>query len=220
MARNLKAPLAACLACVAAFIVLAALVHGVEAVQQRDAALLSRVVEPGTHTDSLAAGLAKLGDPTPLALMLAVACGIALARRQPRHAAAAVILVVGANLTTQLLKLALAHPRVQAALGSDQLDPNTFPSGHATAAASIAIAFLFVVPSEWRPLAAAFGAGLVAIVGWAVVALAWHYPSDVLGGVVVASAWGFAVLVALRATEAAPRQRPAQLLRRAAISLK
>jgi len=82
-----------------------------------------------------------------------------LAEERPDNAA--VTVVAGANLTTQILKVALAHPRFQSVLGHDQLGPVAFPSGHTTAAASIAIAFLFVVPHAWRPAVAAI-AGHVA----------------------------------------------------------
>jgi membrane-associated phospholipid phosphatase len=210
----------ACLACAGGFVFLAALAYGSDAAQHLDAAVLARLIEPGSRTGSLAAGIAHLGDPGALLLMLALACGIALARRQPRGALAALAIVAGANLTTQLFKALLAHPRFQSALGAEQLASNTFPSGHATAAASIAIAFLFVVPRDWRPLTVFCGAALVAAVGCSVMALSWHYPSDVLGGILVAGGWGFAALAGLRAGEAAPRWRPRQLGRRAAISVK
>jgi membrane-associated phospholipid phosphatase len=210
----------ACLACAGGFVCLASLAYGSDAVQRLDAAVLARLVEPGSRTGSVAAGIAHLGDPAALLAMLALACGVGLARRQPRSALAALALVAGANLTTQIFKALLAHPRFQSALGAEQLASNTFPSGHATAVASIAVAFLFVVPRDWRPLVAVCGVGLVAAVGCSVMALSWHYPSDVLGGILVATGWGFAALAGLRASEAAPRWRPGQLGRRAAISLK
>ena len=52
--------------------------------------------------------------------------------------------------------------------------------------------------------------------------LAWHFPSDVLGGGLVASAWGFAVLAALRATagRSGEQRRRAQSSSEAAISVK
>jgi membrane-associated phospholipid phosphatase len=87
-----------------------------------------------------------------------------------------------------------------------------------TAATSIAIAFAFVAPERLLSVVAVFGACFVAAMGWAVLALNWHYPSDVAGGILVASSWGFAVLAWLRLAAAA--RRPAQLGSRAAISLK
>jgi membrane-associated phospholipid phosphatase len=220
LARNLKAPILGCLASAAGFVILAALAYGVGSAKHLDTALLARFAERGTRTDSVAAGVAHLADPVALLAMLAIACGIALARRQPRNAIAALFLVGGANLTAQLLKVLLAHPRFQPLFGPGQLAANSFPSGHATAAASIAIAYAFVVPRDLRPAVAVVGTCFVAAVGCSVMALSWHYPSDVLGGILVASGWGFAALAALRATQARPRWQLRQLGSRAAISVK
>jgi membrane-associated phospholipid phosphatase len=71
----------------------------------------------------------------------------------------------------------------------------------------MAIGFLFVVPSRWRPAIAALGAIATVGVSGAVVALAWHYPSDVAGGILVAAAWGLAVLAVSAATSAAAVRR-------------
>ena len=220
MAGNVRAPLAAGIACAGALVFLAVLALGFDPVQRLDAAVLARAIAaPGTGAESLAAGLARLADPPALLLFLAVAVAVGLLRRRPASVAAAVAVVAGANLTAQLLKAALAHPRFQVALGADQIAWNSFPSGHATAAASAAIAFAFVVPASLRPAVAALGACLVAAVGCAVMVLAWHYPSDVLGGILVASGWGFAALAALRLFVSGyrPARQPG---RRAAISLK
>jgi membrane-associated phospholipid phosphatase len=112
---------------------------------------------------------------------------------------AALIVVAGANLTTQLLKTTLEHARHRAFEHGIELPwPNSFPSGHTTAAASIAVALLLVVPAAHRLTAALLGVGLIAAVGLSVVILGWHYPSDVLGGLLVVGAWGFAGLAWLR----------------------
>ena len=92
--------------------------------------------------------------------------------------------------------------------------------GHATAATSIAIAFLFVAPHGWRPAVAAAGACFVAAVGCSVMILAWHFPSDVLGGILVASGWGFAVLAVRRIVEGGGSGRRSQVASRPAISVK
>ncbi len=153
----------------------------------------------GTWADSIA----SLANPLPLLGMLAVACVIALLRGRPADALAAVLVVAGANITTQALKVLLAHPRVRAAIGGDPFEPNTFPSGHTTAAASIAIAYAFVVPAALRDLTLTLGAAFALAVGCSVVVIGWHYPSDVLAGFLIAAGWGFAVLAAMRAI--APR---------------
>jgi membrane-associated phospholipid phosphatase len=220
VARSVKAPLAAWIACAGALVALALVAYGIDAAQRADATLLSKFIARDGAVGPIAGPIAHLGDPLPLLAMLACACGIALYRGKPLDAAAAVTVVAGAALTTQILKVALAHPRFQPVLGHDQLGPVAFPSGHATAAASIAIAFLFVVPREWRPLVAAVGACFVAAIGCSVMVLAWHFPSDVLGGILVACGWGFAVLAARRAIERGGPGRRAQASSRPAISVK
>lgn len=200
---------------------LAILLHRSASVEHLDAVLLGHFVERGSRTGSLAAGVVLFGDPGALLALLAVACGIALRRHRRRAALAALFVVAAANLTTQLFKALLGHPRFQALLGAEQIGANSFPSGHTTAVASLAVAFVFVVPREWRPAVALIGTCLVVAVGCSVMALEWHYPSDVLGGIFVAGFWGFATLAVLRATRGGgSRRHSLQLGSRAAISVK
>jgi membrane-associated phospholipid phosphatase len=199
MAKRIGAPAAAWLACAASLVLLTLVAYGIDAAQRADARLLARISSHEGALESIAGPVAHLADPLPLLAMLLAACAVALFRRRPLDAIAAATVVAGANVTTQILKIALAHPRYQPVLGSDQLGPVAFPSGHATAAASIAIAWLFVVPREWLPLTAAVGAAFAAAVGLSIVVLAWHFPSDALGGYLVAAGWGFAVLALTRA---------------------
>ena len=220
MVRNLKGPLFGSIACAGGLALVAALAYRSESAQRLDVTVRGRfVAESGSSVESLASAVALLGDPVALLLSLGVACGIAVKRGRPRDAVAALIVVAGANLTTQALKVLFSHPRVRAAFGAD-LAWDGFPSGHTTAIASIVIAFMFVVPARLRLPVAAAGAFLVIAVGWAVVALDWHYPSDVLGGVFVAAGWGFATLAAMRAAAGGGPRRVGQLARRAAISVK
>jgi membrane-associated phospholipid phosphatase len=221
VARNVKAPLAGWFICTSGLVLVAMLAYGTGAAQRLDATVLARLVaERGSHAESLANGVTILGNLPALLLMTALACGIGWARGRPRSVAAVLVVVAGANLTTQALKLALSHPRAREVLGAENVAWDGFPSGHVTAAASVAIAFAFVVPRRLLPAAAALGACFVAAMGWSVLVLNWHYPSDVVGGILVASSWGFAVLASMRFAAAVRSRRPAQLGRRAAISLK
>ena len=189
------APIAGWLACASGVIALAAIVYGVGHVQQIDAHVLFRMASADDPSRQVVANaFAHTGDPLPLILLLAVACGVALQRGRPLGALTAAIVVAGANLTTQVLKVVLEHPRYQSVFEGHAPMANAFPSGHVTAAASIAIAFTFVVPRRWLPWTAAIGAAYVFAVGVSVVMLAWHYPSDVVGGILVAAGWGFAAL--------------------------
>jgi membrane-associated phospholipid phosphatase len=214
VARNIRSPLAACFACAVALGFLTLLALGLAAGRHVDVRLFLRLAEDQPSGGTPADTIASLGDPLPMLAMLAVACCIALLRGRPGGALAAVLVVVGANVTTQLLKALLAHPRVKLAIGGDPFEPNTFPSGHTTAAASIAVAYLFAVPAALRKLTLTVGAVFTLAVGSSVVVIGWHYPSDVFGGILVAACWGFAVLAAMRAI--APRSpRAAGVSRRA-----
>ena len=210
----------AAIACVAGLALLAALAYGNHSAQVLDSRVLARlIVSSGSSGEALASTVRVLGDLPEMLAMLAIACAIGLARGKRREAVAAFAVVAGANLTTQMLKVLFSHPRVRAALGADLFAWDGFPSGHVTAVMSVAIAFAFVVPGRLRPVVGVAGTCLVAAVAWAVLALNMHYPSDVLGGVLVTAAWGFAALAALRGLESGYRSA-GQPSSRAAISLK
>jgi membrane-associated phospholipid phosphatase len=219
--RNVRAPLAGCLACIGGLVAVTLLVYGSGAVQRLDRTVRDWLLaEPGSKVESLASAVHHLGDPLALLSLTAVACGIGLVRGRRREVAAALAVVVGANLTTQLLKVLVSHPRFRSILGAEGFSWDGFPSGHTTAMASVTIAFAFVVPTALRPLVAGLGAGLTIAVGVSMVVLHRHFPSDIVGGFLVAGAWGCAALAALRATRSSGLRQIRQPASRAAISVK
>jgi membrane-associated phospholipid phosphatase len=221
MATRLRNPVLGWLACVFGLFLVTLFAFKVGAAERLDARLLSHLAaEPGAATHKAATLFAHLADPAPLLLMLIGICALAVYWGRRREALAAVAIVAGANLTTQMLKALFSHERVWEFLGEGQPWTNSFPSGHTTAAASIAVAFLIVVPARLRPLAAVAGVALTGAVGISVVVLEWHYPSDVLGGLLVAAAWGFAALAALSLLGPRRRAAEAQTSSRFAISTK
>lgn len=195
----LKGPLAGCLACITGLVVVRALAYEVQPFEWLDAhALHSLASERGSFVDPGASLFVHLADPLPQFALLAVVFFGARRWGRPRLAVAAVALVAGANLTTQALKVMLAHPRYQSLLGSDQIPSTAFPSGHATTSMAMALAFVFGAPRSTRTKAISVGACLVAVIGCSLVILRRHYPSDVLGGWLVALGWGCATVAALR----------------------
>lgn len=142
---------------------------------------------------------------TSVGLVALLAAAIGLVRRRIDLAVAAGILVVGANVTTQLLKPLLTRPLFEVA------GPNSLPSGHTTAAASVAFALVLVLPHAVRALVALAGAGYAATIAVATVWAAWHRPSDVLAALLVVLAWGAAAVTLVRATRHgyADGERPA-----------
>jgi membrane-associated phospholipid phosphatase len=121
-----------------------------------------------------------------VALVLLAAVLIATVRRRWELAVQVAVLVGGSNLTTQLLKHAVLDRPDH---GLSAADDNTLPSGHTTAAASVAAALVFVVPPRARPWAALLGAGYTAATGVSTLVGRWHRPSDVAAAVLVVLAW-------------------------------
>ena len=149
----------------------------------------------------LAHAVARLADPGPFAVWTALLASIALYRRRPRHALAVILLLGGANFTTQVLKLVLANSRQHDFLGHAQLGSTAFPSGHATASMALAFAAVLVAPQARRTVVAVAGALFALGVSESVMLLGWHFPSDVAGGFLVATACALTTLAGLRAAE-------------------
>jgi membrane-associated phospholipid phosphatase len=199
VSRRAITALAGALACVAALFPLWALAFRSAAGERADAAWLHRFFDLRDHvTVVLAHGGAGLADPIPFMLLGAALTVVALARGHRRLALVVPIVLVGANTTTQILKPLLAEPRYAHFLGlRGQITPESWPSGHSTAALALALCALLVVPSARRGAAVVGGALFVAIVSVSILVLGWHYPSDVLGGYLVAGAWALGGVAAL-----------------------
>jgi membrane-associated phospholipid phosphatase len=123
-----------------------------------------------------------------LAFLGGAILGIAAIRRRVHLALIAGAVVLGANVTTQLLK-DLVLGRTDLVPPPDLLGPS-FPSGHTTVAMSLAIALVLVVPARMRITAALFGLIYACMVGTGTVTAGWHRPSDVMGGFLVVIVWG------------------------------
>jgi hypothetical protein len=115
--------------------------------------------------------------------------------------------MLGANATTQILKglLHQQHPVAFRIDGVLQVGGSSWPSGHATAAMSLALCAVLVARARWRPMAAAAGAAFAVAVSFSFLTLVWHYPSDVLGGFLVAATW---TLVGVAVVWTADARRP------------
>ncbi len=143
--------------------------------------------------------IAGLMDPLPFLGFAAVLIGAAYRRGGGPVALAALTILGGANVTAQVLKpLVGLLPDAHA---PDSLAAS-WPSGHTSAAMSLALCLVLAVPSRWRPPAGALAAlGVVAVV-YSILLLGWHYPSDVVGAFLITAAWGLAVLAMLRTRRA------------------
>ena len=194
--------LAAAAWCVLAFAVLMTLAYYVPPTAWLDAAALHgfNAVGHSQQASDIATVLAHLCNPLPYALAGAATIAVAYRTRGLRTAAAITILLGGANLTSQLLKPLLAHHRelYYTQFKLYNIRDAAFPSGHATAAMALALAVLIVVPRSFRPITATIGAAFTIAVSFSVLILEWHFPSDVVGGYLIATGFGLATFAALR----------------------
>src|SRR3954451_23171557 len=190
--------------CAAAFGLLLFLAYEVGPARWLHAAALDGFASLGDHERLYRGGdaVAHAMDPAPFAAMAAAILVVALLTRGIRHAVAAGVLLAGANVSSQVLKPLLAHPRgVEGWHHLHQLHAQAFPSGHTTAAMSLALAAVLVAPHALRPLVAAITGAGVLVVSISLLVLNWHWPSDVVGGQLLATTWCCVALAALRWTQ-------------------
>ena len=146
---------------------------------------------------------ARLADPLPYALVGLACIGVALARRRAQRAVAVGAVLLGTGLSAQALKHLLAQDRYAWWLGYRQIDPASWPSGHSTAALALVLCAVMVAPPAWRVVVALLGGAATIALAFATLALAWHYPSDVLAGFLLAGLWVFVALAVLQRVEVA-----------------
>ena len=174
---------------------------------ERDAAMLHGFValdRPRVH--GVVDVLANSANPLPYLAAGAALIAWALLRGLRWRAGAVATLLVVTGASTQAVKHLLAEPRFEAWLGGHQVGAAAWPSGHSTAAMTHALCAVRVAPAALRPAVAVLGGAFAAAVGYAVLVLAWHYPSDVLGGFLMAGTWTALAVAALRVLEPRPRE--------------
>jgi membrane-associated phospholipid phosphatase len=148
-----------------------------------------------------AGALLALLEPWFFSVWGVVLVALALRQRRPRVALAVTLVLSLAPASAELLKPLLAHPHAQVV--PLYIREASWPSGHATAAMALVWCAVLVAPPARRRLVATLGLLFAAAVGCALLILAWHMPSDVLGGYLLASLWAALALAALRASRPA-----------------
>ena len=189
--------------CAGAFVVMLALAYGSPDARWLDASAFQGFMGlQRPKVSDLTTWLGRLGDPAQVATIALGLAAVALARGRPRMAVVVVLLVGLTSISSQVLKAVLAYPRSDELINGAHVSPAAFPSGHATASMSLAIALVLVVSPRLRPLAALVGSALALGVSFSVVSMGWHFPSDVIGGFLLATGWTLILLAGLRALEA------------------
>lgn len=185
-------------ACAAGVALLGLLFYESAKFNHYDTILTSHLLAPSASArEAIAEFTSDGGNAGPLALGLLLVVGVGLIVGRPWQLLAGVSVFFLANLTTQLMKAVLAHPRLQGALGASYPIEIGYPSGHTTGAVSLGFALWVVTPPGWRGWAALLGLAYGAAVGLGVVIAGWHFISDVIGAILVVGFWAALALAAL-----------------------
>jgi membrane-associated phospholipid phosphatase len=193
-------------ACAAGLVALYLAAFVVPITQHADQHVFDAFISLRTYrTGELAGHVIRFFDLGPYALAVLALTAVALALGERRKAVAVVAICAGANITTQVLKLVTAAPR-----GSLWVDDASWPSGHLTAATSLALCVVLVAPPLLRSYAAGAGVLGVLATAYSILIVGSHHPSDVVGGMLMAAAWTAAAVAALDAAQRRwPSGRPA-----------
>jgi membrane-associated phospholipid phosphatase len=181
----------------------------VPVVEHADASIFDGFIALATHphVDAVASRIANVCDPSPYVFLCLVPLLMAIVRRRFTLAIAIGVILLGANLTTHILKPLLAAPRPSD--GNQWWLPGrgSWPSGHATASMTLALCTVLASPGRLRPVAAALGGAFAVAVTYSFLVLGWHYPSDALGGFLVATIWTLLGVAGVEIVQAHPRRR-------------
>jgi membrane-associated phospholipid phosphatase len=209
--RRRTLALAAAAVCALGVVATGVLGLAVQAGRDRDAAMLHGFTGlDGSRVHSEIRVIAVSADPVPYALVALLFIAVALARRRGRRALAAAIVLVGSGATTYALKHLTPQSRYEDWLFGDQARA-TWPSGHATAAMTLALCAVIVAAPAWRAATALVGCAYAVGVAYATLALTWHYPSDMFAGFFIAGLWvsvALAVLAHLEGEDLGPEPLP------------
>lgn len=127
-----------------------------------------------------------------LIILIIIFLILLLVRKSPVNAFAFVSVAGIGWLSSEAFKIVVAQPRPNQTLLQDSLIPNdgtgSFPSGHTTFAVAFAIACYFLARhTRWSTATLAAGILFVTVVGLSRLYLGVHYPSDILGSILVAA---------------------------------
>lgn len=119
-------------------------------------------------------------------------------KKKYKKAAFIALVIGGSALVTYLLKLLFERLRPDLWEWIITETQFSFPSGHATASAAIAIVIVLLFwRTKWRFIAMLLSGIYVLLIGISRMYLGVHYPTDILGGWLVALGWSALVILML-----------------------
>jgi membrane-associated phospholipid phosphatase len=161
--------------------------------------------------------IGRIGSPMAWWIVLTPVFVWLLYRRLPRLAVFLAITALGSSLLNSLIKTTVDRARPRLADPVSTAHGTSFPSGHAQAATVgcgiLVLIFLPTVRRRWRAWLYGTAGVIVAVIGFSRIALGVHFLSDVIGGVLIGTAWLLAmtaVFSAWRREEHKPPVRPGE----------
>ena len=142
-----------------------------------------------------------LGGLGVLALVTAGVAGYLVVAHRRRTAVLLVLSIAGGVALSTAAKALAARPRPDLVPHGMHVYTESFPSGHAMLSAvtymTLGALLMRVVPDRWeRVYVLAFATALTVLVGSSRVYLGVHWPSDVLAGWALGTAWAIATWIA------------------------
>jgi membrane-associated phospholipid phosphatase len=168
--------------------------HAQDAIALKDFTELSH-----PSVDLVANAILALLNPALYTLWAIAILALALVRGRPRVALALAVVLPLAPLSTEVLKPLLAHPHLH--FGGPVVGAASWPSGHSTAAMTLVLGAVLASPRQARVRVAALGSAFAIAAGFSLLVLAWHLPSDVFGGYLLAALWSSLAIAALAFAE-------------------
>ncbi len=141
--------------------------------------------------------ISRVGSPTAWWIVLAPVFAWLVYRRLPRLAAFVAVTALGSSLLNSAIKATVDRARPHL--------PDPVAAAH-----GLVLIFLPVVRRGLRPWLYAGAALVVALIGFSRIALGVHYVSDVLGAVVIGTAWMLAMTAAFSAWRREEHKLPMQ----------
>ncbi|MEA5508350.1 phosphatase PAP2 family protein [Crocosphaera sp. UHCC 0190] len=152
--------------------------------------------------DKTAKNITKLGNFEGIMGLLMPIILLLIYQKRRRYLAYLIITILGNTILNIMTKM-LFH-RVRPYLWESlyyRPQDFSFPSGHAMGSMTLVIALLMLTwGTQWRFLVAIFGSLFVLLIAWTRLYLGVHFPSDILGGWILAIPWtiGMSLLFNLR----------------------
>ena len=165
-------------------------------------------IGPAWFKDSMR-DVTALGGFTFLTLMTIVAVLSLLFHRKRREGIIVATTAISAQTSVEFLKYLYDRPRPGSILPQIHAYTASFPSGHTTESTAIFLTVATVIASleannNIKILSYTAATFMILAIGFSRVYLGMHWPTDVLGGWVLGTAWALAAWTALRQRPGSP----------------